>query len=273
MHCCSATHCHKHNTQLENYYTDIVKCLNKASQQCVPSVKTDFQKEWWCPKLDELKQACIDITTPMDINWPASERLHQCCSERLRCKYRPLRRLHRNMIDRLMMIFTTNTYVKKMKCTNIINGKSGVNNVLRDFTDFYTGVVVQPNTTNVDSLLETDVKQLLTDTDQYNHTVTPRLDICDVERCIRNLKRHKAAGHDNVTSEHLLFGGPHLTVHLTLLFNSMIHHCFAPNDFCNGIILPVLKGKHGDATKVDMHHSTARCANCCKGQTTTHYSS
>jgi len=30
-------------------------------------------------------------------------------------------------------------------------------------------------------------------------------DICDVERCIRNLKRHKAAGHDNVTSEHLLF--------------------------------------------------------------------
>jgi len=37
----------------ENYYTDIVKCLNKASQQCVPSIKTDFQKEWWRPELDE----------------------------------------------------------------------------------------------------------------------------------------------------------------------------------------------------------------------------
>jgi len=33
----------------------------------------------------------------------------------------------------------------------------------------------------------------------------------------------------------------------------MIHHCFVPNDFCNGIILPVLKSKHGDATKVDMY--------------------
>ena len=129
-----------------------------------------------------------------------------------------------------------------LKCTN---GKRGFNNVLREFTDFYTGVV-QPNTTNADLLLETDVEQLLTDKDQYNHTVTPRVDICDVERCIRNLKRHKAAGHGNVTSEHLIFGGPHLTAHLTVLFNSMIHHCFVPNDFCNGIILPVLKSKHGD---------------------------
>jgi len=33
----------------------------------------------------------------------------------------------------------------------------------------------------------------------------------------------------------------------------MIHHCFVPDDFCNGIILPVLKSKHGDATKVDMY--------------------
>jgi len=48
--------------------------------------------------------------------------------------------------------------------------------VLREFTDFYTAVVVQPNTTNADLLLETDVKQLLTDRDQYNHTVTPRVD-------------------------------------------------------------------------------------------------
>ena len=40
----------------------------------------------------------------------------------------------------------------------MINGKSGVNNVLREFTDFYTGVV-QPNTTNADLLLETDVEQ------------------------------------------------------------------------------------------------------------------
>jgi len=44
-------------------------------------------------------------------------------------------------------------------------------------------------------------------------------------------------------------------VYLTLLFNPMIHHCFGPNDFCNGIILPVLKSKRGDATKVDMHRT------------------
>ena len=38
---------------------------------------------------------------------------------------------------------------------------------------------------NVDLLLETDFKQLPTDSDQYDHTVTPRLDICDVDKCNR----------------------------------------------------------------------------------------
>jgi len=76
----------KHNTQLENYYTDIVKCLNKASQQCVRNIKTDFQKEWWRSELDELKQACIDMTTL----WSSLGRPRSGCinAERLRCKYR-----------------------------------------------------------------------------------------------------------------------------------------------------------------------------------------
>ena len=53
--------------------------------------------------------------------------------------------------------------------------------------------------------------------------------------------------------EHLIHAGPHLIVHLSLLFNSMIHHCMVPSDFCNGIILPLLKNKHGDATDVNMY--------------------
>ena len=40
-----------------------------------------------------------------------------------------------------------------------------------------------------------------------------------------------AAYLDNISSEHLIYGGAQLTVHMTLLLNSMIHHCFVPNDF------------------------------------------
>ena len=75
----------------------------------------------------------------------------------------------------------------------------------------------------------------------------------DVEKCIDSLKCHKAPYLDNICSEHLIHAGPHLIVHLSLLFNSMIHHCMVPSDFCNGFILPLLKNKHGDATDVNMY--------------------
>jgi len=36
-----------------------------------------------------------------------------------------------------------------------------------------------------------------------------------------------------------------------LLFTAMIRHCFVPSDFCNGIIVPLLKSKHGDPSSLD----------------------
>ena len=61
--------------------------------------------------------------------------------------------------------------------------------------------------------------------------------------CIESLKRRKASGHDGVTSEHIVFGGNNLAVHLCLLFNSMLRHSFVPSDFRFGRIQPVLKNK------------------------------
>jgi len=74
-----------------------------------------------------------------------------------------------------------------------------------------------------------------------------------LEKCISNLKRNKATCFDNISRKHLLHAGPHINVHLSLLFNSMIHHCFVPSEFCMGIIHPLLKNKHGDATDIYMY--------------------
>ena len=40
---------------------------------------------------------------------------------------------------------------------------------------------------------------------------------------------------------------------LSNYFNAMIAHCFVPADFCFGIVVPLLKDKHGDATRLDMY--------------------
>jgi len=44
-----------------------------------------------------------------------------------------------------------------------------------------------------------------------------------------------------------------LLVHISLLFNACLRHNFVPNDYCFGVILPLLKNKHGDASKLDMY--------------------
>jgi len=54
-------------------------------------------------------------------------------------------------------------------------------------------------------------------------------------------------------TEHLKYGGSELYVHLSLLFNAMLKHAFVPEEFAYGIIIPLLKDKHGDSSKIDMY--------------------
>ena len=67
------------------------------------------------------------------------------------------------------------------------------------------------------------------------------------------MKNNKTPGYDGICSEHIKYGGTQLLVHLCLLFNAMIADSFVPADFCFGIIVPLSKDKHGDATKLDMY--------------------
>jgi hypothetical protein len=79
------------------------------------------------------------------------------------------------------------------------------------------------------------------------------VDIVTVQQCIANLNRHKATGLDGVSNEHIMFASVDFSVHVCLLFNAMLRHSFVPSDFRFGIIKPLLKCKHGDATKSDMY--------------------
>ena len=54
-------------------------------------------------------------------------------------------------------------------------------------------------------------------------------------------------------NEHIMFGNQVLYVHLSLLFGSLLKHSYVPDEFCYGMIIPLLKNKHGDATTSDMY--------------------
>jgi len=62
-----------------------------------------------------------------------------------------------------------------------------------------------------------------------------------VEKCIKQLKKGKAAGMDQLTAEHISFAHPILVVQLWLLFKIMLMHLLVLDSFGYGLIIPLLK--------------------------------
>jgi len=44
-----------------------------------------------------------------------------------------------------------------------------------------------------------------------------------------------------------------LRVHLSILFDSMLSDAYVSYDFGHDLIIPLLKDKHGDVSKLNMH--------------------
>lgn len=69
----------------------------------------------------------------------------------------------------------------------------------------------------------------------------------DIFPIINKLKRRKAPGPDQITYEHIIFGGNRLTSCIIKLFNSIISQGKIPSAWKQGLIVPLYKG--GDKPK------------------------
>jgi hypothetical protein len=69
-----------------------------------------------------------------------------------------------------------------------------------------------------------------------------------VDRCLGDMKLHKAAGFDGIETEHLLYSHPVTSVLLCRLFSSMLRCGCVPNDFHMRIIIPVIKDVNADVS-------------------------
>ena len=73
----------------------------------------------------------------------------------------------------------------------------------------------------------------------------------EVDTAVRNnLKLGKAAGIDNIVAEHIIYAHPAIIYHLTNVFNLMIIHGYVPNRFGHAIIVPLIKDRCGDVSKL-----------------------
>jgi len=58
-----------------------------------------------------------------------------------------------------------------------------------------------------------------------------------VQECICDLKKGKAPGIDELTSEHISLTHPVLAVHLSLLFRMLLRYSTVPDGFGYGVVI------------------------------------
>jgi len=77
-----------------------------------------------------------------------------------------------------------------------------------------------------------------------------------VDDCIMRLKRGKAAGHHELTVEHLLYIYPScscgaIVIELAVFANMLALHGTVPLDFGKGVVIPLIKDFDADKTIIE----------------------
>ena len=67
------------------------------------------------------------------------------------------------------------------------------------------------------------------------------IDVTDIEKVLKNLKKNKATGFDNIAYEHLTYGGNCFKWHMMNLFNLVSANYYTPKPCKSSLIVPFLK--------------------------------
>jgi hypothetical protein len=79
----------------------------------------------------------------------------------------------------------------------------------------------------------------------------------DIKCIIKNLKKEKSPGLDNIYGEHFIYAHDKLSEIICILFNTMLIHNHIPQKFMDTIIIPLIKDKKGDVSDCNNYRPIA----------------
>ena len=70
-------------------------------------------------------------------------------------------------------------------------------------------------------------------------------DVCSI---LKEPKLNKSAGLDSLTAKHYVYSHSGFTVHLSLLYTSMLSHSYIPSSFMGTSVIPISENKNRDTS-------------------------
>ena len=90
-----------------------------------------------------------------------------------------------------------------------------------------------------------------------DHGIIDCVTVGQVKMAVKELKKGRCAGPDNISSEHLIYAHAKLYVLLSIVFNAGIIHGYLPDELMRTIIVPIIKDQKGVLTDVNNYRPIA----------------
>ena len=139
----------------------------------------------------------------------------------------------------------------KYACQEIIindNVYSDENGIANAFSLYYENLYKDTNSQKYDREFRTKSERqfetLFTNSlnDGRNTYMESQVEVDEVAKAVKELKKRKAPGYDNILNEHILHGGPVLLRVISKLFTNIIRFEYIPSEWHRGLIIHIYKG-------------------------------
>ena len=264
--CVDVAHC----VDIDVYYQEIVHCLNSAANLSILSVLKSALKHYRSAALDNLKinsKSVHDIWVNLGkpIRGPIFDQMKDA-KYKYKLAIRDVVKTFENRYSDELFVCMLNkdikTFWKKWKSKR--NGKDVIvpnidgGQTDREIADVFMSKFNFGNLGNNPDGLSYKCNEMY-DVSTWKFSVN---DIdCVV---IQKLKSGKAAGFDNISSEHVKYSHPILIMYLKNLFNLIVKHGYVPKQYGDGIIIPLVKDKNGDPCNSDNYRGITLCSTIFK---------
>lgn len=264
--CCVQNCCNQqHKSDIDKYLESVSQCIVEAMQRTIPHKKcaiSDHCVAGWNDVVEEKHVAAREAF----LEWVSvgKPRTGYVCEimKRTRAQFKLALRYCRNNEE----MFKSNAlaqnylndkskfwkYVKNTSNSKTTSHASTINGVTGD-----EGIAEmwKESFEKLYSMHSND--GLAQEVEDVHNDLVHVMKLVDVSNAIKQLKCRKACGPDGIPAEAIKHAGHLLSVHLTLLFNMCLSHCYLPKDLTMTTVLPLIKNKSADLSDVNNYRAIA----------------
>jgi hypothetical protein len=282
---CSDLHCNKieHRIELNNLCADIGLCCLAAGNDSIPSGHdTHAAARCGCiPGWSDYVQPLKETSLFWHNLWVQAGRPQNgtvaCIMRSTRaCYHRAIKQVRLQEADirkeKFATLILSNrsrdfwTEIRKIRNTRgstpcIIDGITSEQDISALFAnkceDLYNSVSF--NVCDI-KLMEDNLADKISSSPSPDVFVKPR----EVWDAMHKLKRGKNDGCDSLSSEHFIFAGFELSVHISMLLTALFSHGYVPDELCLSTVIPIPKDKRGDMSDSSNYRGIALSSIICK---------